>query len=339
MAEELLTLPAARAARQLIRGFLDDAKAARERLEEPADTEALHDFRVALRRLRSTERAYRPHLEEVLGKKLRKHVKAIASATGPARDAEVQLVWLDNQRDMIKSHERPGFQYLYRRLRARKEEEYGHVREHVAPDFDRVSSRLGERLDLSYADDEISFGEVAAGLIREATSEFAEHLQKVHGEADEQEVHQARIAGKRIRYLLEPLRDSLDKGKDLVKELKGLQDLMGEIHDIQVLSAELTEASEEAGANRFRQLIDLSLNCGPHDPELEAARRRDERAGLMTLARELHERHQDLFSRLLGKLEAGDATLLVEHLMAAADALAPQPEETDAEADGNNDAG
>ena len=318
----LLTWPAGRAVRTLLERFLEEARAARARLDaEPTDPEALHDLRVALRRLRSTERAYRDLLEPILGKKLRKRLKAVASATGPARDAEVQLAWLEQQRESIKTHERAGFQWLHRRLRARVDEEYGHVRAHVCPDFDRSCERLGERLALTYPDGTEPFGVVAARLVREATTELAEHLSRVHGESDEVEVHQARIAGKRIRYLIEPLRGELEPLKALVAELKTLQDVMGEIHDIQVLSAELRQAAEEAGASRFSQLIDLSLQRDTHDPALESARRQDERAGLMTLARELHERHQDLFSRLLGKIEAGDAEELVVHLYAAADAL------------------
>lgn len=316
----------------IIEGFLEEARAGWKRLDDPADSEALHDFRVALRRLRSTERAFRPFVDEVIGRKLRKRIKAVASATGPARDAEVQLAWLDSQRDLIKSHERPGFQWLYRRLRERADEEYAHVREHTKKEFERVYERLKQRLALPRSHEGPPYGVVAAGLIREATAELAEHLGRVHGESDESEVHQARIAGKRIRYLLEPLRDELEQGKALVKELKGLQDLLGELHDIQVLGEELRQAAEEAGAGRFVQLIDLSLRCAPADPELEGARRRDERAGLMGLARELHDRRQDLFARLLAMLEGGDAQTLIDHLGQAAERLerpVEAPEEQD----------
>lgn len=321
MPEDPLQLPAGRVARDLVRGYLADACAARRRLEDPADLEALHDFRVALRRLRSTERAYRGQLEAAMGKKLRKRIKAVAAATGPARDTEVQLAWLEAQRDLVKSHERPGFQWLYGRLRERLRDEYDDIRAHLVRDFDRLAKRLEERLALPHAEDAEPWGRVAGALLREATGALADHLCRVHGEGDEAQVHQARIAGKRIRYLIEPLREHLPELRPAVKALKGLQDLMGEIHDIQVFSAELAEAAEEAGARRFRHLIDLSLAHGPDDPSLEGARRRDERAGLMTLARELHERRQDLFSRLLGIIGAGDAQALIGRLEAAADAL------------------
>jgi CHAD domain-containing protein len=45
-------------ARRLCLGLLQEADEALSRLEQGEDSEALHDFRVALRRLRSVIRAY-----------------------------------------------------------------------------------------------------------------------------------------------------------------------------------------------------------------------------------------------------------------------------------------
>ena len=53
-------------------------RAARGRLERPGDVEALHDFRVALRRLRSWERACRPHLGKTVPKRLRVLLRQLA---------------------------------------------------------------------------------------------------------------------------------------------------------------------------------------------------------------------------------------------------------------------
>ena len=63
---ELLDGPAAAGARVLALGRLADAEEAAARLADPADAEALHDFRVAVRRLRSTLRLLAPALEGAL---------------------------------------------------------------------------------------------------------------------------------------------------------------------------------------------------------------------------------------------------------------------------------
>src|SRR5688572_6091086 len=71
--------------------------AARPRLEKADDAEAVHDVRVALRKLRSCLRSHRDLLAGAVRKKTRTLLREIAHASGPARDAEVQLEWLAAQ--------------------------------------------------------------------------------------------------------------------------------------------------------------------------------------------------------------------------------------------------
>ncbi|HET8835726.1 MAG TPA: CHAD domain-containing protein, partial [Gemmatimonadales bacterium] len=56
--EYLLDLPAEEAARLIALALLDRAAEAARRLLDPTDPTALHDFRVATRRLRSGLQAY-----------------------------------------------------------------------------------------------------------------------------------------------------------------------------------------------------------------------------------------------------------------------------------------
>jgi CHAD domain-containing protein len=71
---DLLLRPAGEAAHRIARAFLDDAAAAAARLADAADAEALHDFRVAIRRLRVTVRTY-PALRASVSKKLRRRLR------------------------------------------------------------------------------------------------------------------------------------------------------------------------------------------------------------------------------------------------------------------------
>ena len=66
----LLDRPAAEAARLLALRLLDDAASARLRLSHPEDPEALHAFRVAIRRLRSSLRAWADVLQEGVSPKV-----------------------------------------------------------------------------------------------------------------------------------------------------------------------------------------------------------------------------------------------------------------------------
>src|ERR1700739_69868 len=94
---DFLDQPVERAVRVVALTLLRDAATTRARLIDPGDTEALHDFRVAVRRLRSWLRAYRPYLGDSVRDKNRRRLRAVARATSLARDTEVHLQWLHEQ--------------------------------------------------------------------------------------------------------------------------------------------------------------------------------------------------------------------------------------------------
>ncbi len=329
MATDLLIQPVTVAAKSVILHYLEQAEAACERLADPEDTEALHDFRVALRRLRSTEKAFRRPLERYFPKKLRKKIKNLASSTGIARDTEVQLQWLARQEELIKPHEAAGFNWLQQRLQQRLAAEYETLRQDLPRSLPKIAQELRDRFaGKQHAEDEL-FCTAVAQLLEEAGDELLAHLVQVHSANDHAQVHAARIAGKRLRYLLEPVASELPEAKALVKELKRLQDLTGDIHDNQVLATELMQASEEAGAEHFRKMVHLSLHLSPDSESVASAKRDDERPGLMALARDLHQAHQDLFGRLLAKIEAGEHEQLYRHLQALTATLNALPEAPD----------
>jgi hypothetical protein len=67
----LLDRPTKAAVRLLALGLLEEAEAGRRALHGGEDAEALHDLRVALRRLRSCLRSYAPLLKASVGADLR----------------------------------------------------------------------------------------------------------------------------------------------------------------------------------------------------------------------------------------------------------------------------
>ncbi|MFO8152842.1 CHAD domain-containing protein [Thioalkalivibrio sp.] len=300
--------PVGQVARLLMRKRLAVADALAGELDDP---DAVHQFRVAIRRARSIEKAYRPYLTDVVTRKLRRRLKAVVDATGAARDTEVQLARLAQRRSDPKPHQRPGFDWLQQRLEERLEAEYAELRATLAERFRLVHKPLRARLKAKRDDPRHSFAEVTAGLLLEASGDFATQCANILADTAEEPLHIARISGKRLRYLLEPLVVVLPDAAEQARQLKVLQDLLGEIHDLQVFGQELAVASEEAGAMRMRQLIELSLTLPQDSAELERARQLDERAGLMSLARELQTRQIDLVEHLRARLRAGHAEELV----------------------------
>lgn len=248
----LLALAAPRSARFLALRFLDEAQAARVRLDDPEDAEALHDFRVAIRRLRSTVRAYAAHLEGGVGSKDRRRLRRLAHATGFARDGEVMIAWIEARRGELSAGEVPGLDWLLARLRKRQAKLDAGLREEVARDFARECERLAERLEW-YAT-RVSAGDAReaprmGGAVAELVVEHADVLQSalgsVHSVREQERLHEGRIDAKRLRYLLEPFAGD-DDARAIVKQLKKLQDALGEMHDAHVAGQLLADERSKA---------------------------------------------------------------------------------------------
>ena len=254
------------AARLIALAFLKEAGEARHRLTNSQDSEALHDFRVAVRRLRSSLRAFRPHLGDSLPKKLRRRLRDLTAATNAARDAEVMLAQAREQSPGLNEGEEGRIGALARRLQERKTEALQRVHPEVLAPFDDLSPRLQKRLSrfetivhLDRRARHDPFGKVIGELIHREAGNLRDRLAAVHDRKDFAEAHRARIAAKRLRYLLEPLTRRRKRAKVLVESLKSLQDLLGEIHDGQVLANEITTMVEEAAALEARRAHSAAL--------------------------------------------------------------------------------
>lgn len=299
----LLEVTADEGARRIALAYLEQAQKASKGLGDPENDEALHDFRVGMRRLRSCLRAYEPILGSAVSDKLRKRIKKIASATNPGRDAEVQLEWVLEVGDVDHPEQGPGVRWLAERLRTRKDESYAHAREELVGAFAEVGQRLRSKLrrytlELTVGVEEptMRFGTVAAAALELQHHALREGLGQVKGIEDEVLAHRARIYGKRLRYLLEPFRGELAEAKALVKELKGLQDLLGDLNDLHNLNETLGSSLEESAVDRAKRLREAATSL---DFDLQSTLEQDERAGLLAMLQRVQGDRRAKFDGLL----------------------------------------
>ena len=89
----LLDLPAYEGAVHIARFYLDRAEQAMRRLEKKGDEEALHDFRVSLRRLRSNLLAYAPYLATAVSLKRQRKIRKRIKPTVTNRARGVSWTW------------------------------------------------------------------------------------------------------------------------------------------------------------------------------------------------------------------------------------------------------
>src|SRR6266700_500492 len=317
--ENLLAAPAPGAARRIALSLLDAATAARKRLPDAGDAEALHDFRVAMRRLRSTLRTYQPQLEAMVPAKLRRRLRDLARATGEARDVEVQISWLERQRHELPPARRAGVPWLLSRLTQRRERAYQDIRERIAPKFDRLARRLRRALGSVAPPDATlpaSLASLIAQLLEDQGSDLERRLGLIRSAANHAEAHAARIRVKRARYLLEPVVQEAKSAAAVVRRLKQVQQLLGDLHDLQVVIVRLGDAAAE---QRTRRLHELAV---AGDRGAAARGSRPATSGLLALSRVARATQERLFRRLVSRRLArslpGELTALAAELRPAA---------------------
>lgn len=254
MSGELLALPAPRAVAVLGLALLEEARAALPRVLDARDAEGLHDLRVALRRLRSLLRTYRDHLDAAVPNKRLRRLRTLAHATNAARDLEVTVAWLDSEFPAFTdAAARAGADAWREWAEAQRLAAYHTLEQELARCFDKTIVPLHERLDrLRRADHQAPpFAPVTADLLCAHSADLRHRLAAIASPWDEQSAHAARIAGKRLRYLLTPLR-GCRPCKAAEKVLKGLQDVLGDLHDAHVRSHAIGDAAAALGAEWAR---------------------------------------------------------------------------------------
>ncbi|MCK6553977.1 CHAD domain-containing protein [Candidatus Binatia bacterium] len=202
------------------------------------DVEALHDMRVATRRLRALVRALGGGVPTALRGRLETELRWLGQTLGGARDADVQL---NNVRGFAAGAP-PGHRGGLKKLVEYLERERQARRTAMLADLDseRYTALL---LSLEQFADGPARSRAAAArepiaaagrrAIKRAFRRLLKRGQRVEAAAPAPEdLHALRIRAKRVRYLLEFMRELTGKpGRRLTRQLVRLQDLLGAYHD------------------------------------------------------------------------------------------------------------
>jgi CHAD domain-containing protein len=328
-ADQLLALPVDEGCRRVALALLASTVTARGRLDDPDDRTALHDFRVALRRLRSWLRAYEPYLADSLRRKHRRRLRDISRLAGVCRDNEVHVAWIRDVEESLRTRERSGGEWLLRQVANRQRETEVQFRAAVVDVFVRTTDALGDdlavydrRIDLRDATPSRVFAAAAAPLLLTEATALGERLASVESIQDQAVAHAARLSAKRLRYLLEPIAAAVDGGVALVKRLRHLQDTIGEMHDVHVMAEEVIEAAERAGAEQTRRVATALLEGEVDTEGAHQEHARDPRPGLLAIATQLRRRGQSAFAELQARWLGGHAHELTDQARQIAARLA-----------------
>lgn len=234
----------------------------------PRDAEALHQARVAIRRLRSAFALFKPALAG--DEKLRLHLRDVARALGVARDLDV----------VIANRRKAGSPTLVgelARLKAERRRAYDRVKETLAaPDFPTLildivalaeaggwrESELGKRPVIGFADERLA--------------RQWRRLKKGGGNVaalEPEARHRLRIEAKRLRYAAEffaglTSKEKRRERKAFMAALEDLQEFLGALNDIETakaVSPDLPPPGNEAALLAGSQgALDALRDAGPY---------------------------------------------------------------------------
>ncbi|MDE2922893.1 MAG: CHAD domain-containing protein [Acidobacteriota bacterium] len=244
---DLLRRDAEEAVRLIALDLVSQAREAAPRCLDPEDAEGLHDFRVSIRRLRSTLSAWKGLLGGVVTRRDRRALGGFQKRTGAGRDAEVALEWLEEHVDGLEPEHRPGCEWVEARLRSAGQTGSGDSNEIICAEFTEWADGFDSR---------VGYGVSAAGVGAPYGEALAERVERVAhrlkacvdglGDDRKRGPHRVRIAGKRLRYLVETVRAEIELAGTLVDRCKQLQDVLGTLNDANVLDALLRAYLDDA---------------------------------------------------------------------------------------------
>jgi CHAD domain-containing protein len=214
--------------------------------KDQGSEKSIHDLRVRTRRLISTLEISRALSRRPEIAKLQRQFKKVLKTTGDLRDLQVQL---ENTSQMRKTDLLEDFRRSLKRRESRAIDEIqsdlkGGLKRRltdgfkdIRPDLQRAGERLGnggiqERLER---------------LLKLRRDEFLKARRRFDP-ANEETLHEMRIALKKLRYTVEAAQPVLGtRAGKRADEMHGFQQLLGNTRDVQLLHAKLERWASKRG--------------------------------------------------------------------------------------------
>jgi CHAD domain-containing protein len=235
--------PASAALAAVLTALLDTLEANVGGTVRDTDTEFLHDLRIAVRRTRTAVKLAGPALPGRLTARFRPEFKWLGGLTTPTRDLDVYLLGLPAMAAGLQAGTEadllPFSEHLERRrATAQRQLASGLRSARFARLTDEWRGALGEVARDSRRPTAAS---LAARLIARARRKMIADGQAITLASPAESLHELRKRGKELRYLLEIFGSLHDQDRQwrAVRELKALQDCLGEFQDTEVQRREI----------------------------------------------------------------------------------------------------
>ena len=221
------------------------------------DAESVHRFRVASRRLRAALPALPPDAPARAGNpgSIRKQARTLTRAFGGVRELDVSLGLLD---EYGAAH--PDLRRALRSMRGPIARERSARRRQMLRTLRQIDpAALAARIRTLVAESDTAEGHARrrarlADRVEARTAELAAQMDAVGQLYAPFRLHPVRIAAKKLRYALELARELHGVPTlALTRRLKAVQDQLGRLHDLEVLTAWTRVVRSRPAATRARR--------------------------------------------------------------------------------------
>jgi CHAD domain-containing protein len=247
-------MPASAAIARVLTALLDTLEANVNGTVRDIDTEFLHDLRIAVRRTRSALKLAGDALPDGVAARFRPEFKWLGDLTTPVRDLDVYLLGFSDMAASLIAATADELEPFHEHLRrSRVAERRLLVRGLRSARFSRLSSQWRQALTAAAAvRTRPTAARLAASRIARAHRRVIRDGSLITATSAPESLHELRKRCKELRYLLEFFGSLYDPGDHwrTVRDLKALQDCLGEFQDTQVQHEELRAFAEQMMAER-----------------------------------------------------------------------------------------
>lgn len=275
--------PAAAATRRLLLILLDQIVVRRDGVLRGDDPEEVHDFRVAVRRTRSALGQVRGVFPLYRRDKFRAGFAWLAGESNHLRDTDVLIEQLPALAAEVCPEDPDALSPLLEHLRGQREAAQKALAKVLRGEKYRRLVRSWRtflekppRTSVKSAPNAARpVAEVAAERIRAVYRRIRKTTKKFAEPVPAEELHQLRIECKKLRYLLELFRSLFPAGQlaAVLAHLKHLQELLGEMNDLEVQKGRLAELAKQLEAAPAAAIFAMGRIAQRHERRQQVLRK------------------------------------------------------------------
>ena len=263
---------------------------------QAGDMRSVHQARVATRRLREALPVLRASVDgQALGR-VQRQVRRMTRALGPVRELDVALAHLDDMaaRNLVSTRALARVRQTMARERlARRRDMLAAI---TPGKIEKLRQRLGDVSSGPQAAHSAAALAEAAQQVSKRARRLAAAIERAGGLYLADRLHAVRIAAKKLRYALEIDRElKRSHSTARVTQLKRLQDLLGRMHDYEILIDRTRQVQADvAGSDRKLTLeLDTLVRALESECRKDHASYMRRRASVLKLCRTLAPSDED----------------------------------------------